>query len=215
MERAFTPEGSSSPTMLSFGNSSSPTSQPQFYGNSSVCVNPEEEVKPSTKKRAYVSSSTTAQDHIIAERKRREKLSQRFIALSALIPGLKKMDKASVLGDSIKHIKELQERVKTLEDETAKNTMESGIYVKQYQIKSEDDSSTDEVSHESLPEIQAKVSNKSVLIRIHCDNQKGVMAKVLAEVEKLNLSVANSSFMAFGTSTLDITVLTQVTSSPF
>lgn len=32
-----------------------------------------------------------AQDHIIAERKRREKLSQRFIALSALVPGLKKV----------------------------------------------------------------------------------------------------------------------------
>ena len=31
------------------------------------------------------------QDHIIAERKRREKLSQRFIALSAVVPGLKKV----------------------------------------------------------------------------------------------------------------------------
>lgn len=31
------------------------------------------------------------QDHIIAERKRREKLSQRFIALSAIVPGLKKV----------------------------------------------------------------------------------------------------------------------------
>ena len=34
---------------------------------------------------------TQAQDHVIAERKRREKLSQRFIALSALVPGLKKV----------------------------------------------------------------------------------------------------------------------------
>lgn len=32
-----------------------------------------------------------AQDHVIAERKRREKLSQRFIALSAVVPGLKKV----------------------------------------------------------------------------------------------------------------------------
>lgn len=34
---------------------------------------------------------TQAQDHVIAERKRREKLSQRFIALSAIVPGLKKV----------------------------------------------------------------------------------------------------------------------------
>lgn len=32
-----------------------------------------------------------AKDHILAERKRREKLSQRFIALSAIVPGLKKV----------------------------------------------------------------------------------------------------------------------------
>lgn len=31
------------------------------------------------------------QDHVLAERKRREKLTQRFIALSAIVPGLKKV----------------------------------------------------------------------------------------------------------------------------
>ncbi|CAH1443801.1 unnamed protein product [Lactuca virosa] len=37
------------------------------------------------------SKHTPAQDHILAERKMREKLSRRFIALSALVPGLKKV----------------------------------------------------------------------------------------------------------------------------
>jgi len=32
-----------------------------------------------------------AQEHVISERKRREKLSQKFIALSAVLPGLKKV----------------------------------------------------------------------------------------------------------------------------
>lgn len=36
-------------------------------------------------------SRPTSQDHLIAERKRREKLSQKFIALSAIIPDLKKV----------------------------------------------------------------------------------------------------------------------------
>ena len=34
-----------------------------------------------------------AQDHVLAERKRRERLTQRFIALSSLVPGLKKVIK--------------------------------------------------------------------------------------------------------------------------
>lgn len=46
-----------------------------------------------TNKRPYSMTRTPAhaQDHILAERKRREKLSQRFIALSAIVPGLKKV----------------------------------------------------------------------------------------------------------------------------
>ena len=36
-------------------------------------------------------SAPYAQDHIIAERKRREKINQRFIGLSTVIPGLKKV----------------------------------------------------------------------------------------------------------------------------
>ena len=37
-------------------------------------------------------SASYAQDHIIAERKRREKINQRFIELSTVIPGLKKVN---------------------------------------------------------------------------------------------------------------------------
>lgn len=45
-------------------------------------------------KRSFSSMTRTpshAQEHIMAERRRREKLSQRFIALSAILPGLKKV----------------------------------------------------------------------------------------------------------------------------
>lgn len=44
-------------------------------------------------KRVSVTSRSivNAQDHVLAERKRREKLSQKFIALSAVLPGLKKV----------------------------------------------------------------------------------------------------------------------------
>lgn len=48
---------------------------------------------PPTRRAAVLKSvgSIYAQDHIIAERKRREKINQRFIELSTVIPGLKKV----------------------------------------------------------------------------------------------------------------------------
>ena len=38
-----------------------------------------------------ISTTLCPQEHVLAERKRREKLTQRFLALSALIPGLSKV----------------------------------------------------------------------------------------------------------------------------
>ncbi|KAK1394661.1 Transcription factor bHLH25 [Heracleum sosnowskyi] len=91
-----------------------------------------------------------AQDHIMAERKRRKKLSQRFIALSALVPGLKKMDKASVLGDAIKYLKQFQEKVKTVEEQTRRKSTESVALANK---SSSDDRAASIPVEESLPEI--------------------------------------------------------------
>ncbi|KDP32145.1 hypothetical protein JCGZ_12606 [Jatropha curcas] len=160
-------------------------------------------------------SPSHAQDHILAERKRREKLSQRFIALSAIVPGLKKMDKASVLGDAIKYVKQLQERVKVLEEQTKKRTVESVVLVKKSQVSTDDDSSScdensDGGSDSALPEIEARASDKDVLIRIHCDKQQGILPRILNEVENLRLSITNSTVLPFGNSTLDVTIIAQM-----
>lgn len=126
------------------------------------------------------------------------------------------MDKASVLGDAIKYVKQLQERLKVLEEQTRKRTVESVVFVKKSQLSTDDESSSCEdnsdghSSDAALPEIEARVSDNDVLIRIHCDNQKGFMAKILSEIEDLHLSIVNSSVLPFGNSTFDMTIIAQV-----
>lgn len=158
-----------------------------------------------------------AQDHIMAERRRREKISQRFISLTAIVPGLKKMDKASVLGEAIRYVKQLKDRVNELEEQTAKRTVESVVLVKRSQVSSDDESlsscggddNSDGRSEAELPEIEARVSDKDVLIRIHFEKQKGLVVKILSEIEKLHLSVVNSTVLPFGKTTLDMTIIAQ------
>ncbi|WOL16991.1 transcription factor bHLH18-like [Canna indica] len=220
----------SSPSILSFGNPDSPIDHNSIY----EVVRPKKKMDVSVQhgtKRNYDTiagqgankdvnlvsrSSYHNKEHIIAERKRREKLSQRFIALSAIVPGLKKMDKASILGDAAKYLKQLQEKVKSLEDQAAKRTVESAVLVKKSQLCADDDdtSSCDEnfdrhQAGESLPEVEAKMSEKSILIKIHCENHKGVLVKALSEIEKLQLAVVNTSVIPFTASSLDITVMAQ------
>jgi hypothetical protein len=114
------PVDSSSPTILSFGGQTAfakadahVTSAAPCYGSAAAPAKaPKQEVVDAgvppfharPVKRSYdamVAAEAQApvpsrpasqnQDHILAERKRREKLSQRFIALSKIVPGLKKV----------------------------------------------------------------------------------------------------------------------------
>lgn len=95
---------SSAPVILNFGNANSPENCRQAP---LVVLDPDKEAVVSevfineasriekrdgkgNKPRRLRPPSQTY-DHIMAERKRREKLSQRFLALSSMVPGLKKV----------------------------------------------------------------------------------------------------------------------------
>ncbi|KAK3149752.1 hypothetical protein QOZ80_3AG0222170 [Eleusine coracana subsp. coracana] len=160
-----------------------------------------------------------AQDHIIAERKRREKINQRFIELSTVIPGLKKMDKATILSDATRYVKELQEKIKDLQ--AAGRSIETVVVVKRPCLHAAAESSDGDGSplsassgtlaaSKQLPEIDARFSENSVMVRIHCDNGKAVVVKVLAEIEELHLGIIHANVMPFSASTLIITITAKV-----
>ncbi|KAL6629487.1 hypothetical protein ACP70R_029252 [Stipagrostis hirtigluma subsp. patula] len=160
-----------------------------------------------------------AQDHVMAERKRREKINQRFIELSTVIPGLKKMDKATILSDATRYVKELQEKLKDLEAGGGGNSrsMETVVLAKRPSLHEaavlDDDGyslSGTTVAANKLPEIEAWLSEKSVMVMIHCENGKGVARKVLAEVEVLHLSIIHANVLPFQACTLIITVTAKV-----
>ncbi|KAJ4804337.1 basic helix-loop-helix (bHLH) DNA-binding superfamily protein [Rhynchospora pubera] len=120
-------------------------------------------------------------DHIIAERKRREKLNQRFIELSSVIPSLKKIDKASILVDAAKYIKELQEKVRKLEAQKPK-PIKAVVLVKNSCVPSEDGGlgcSSSSTGPKSLPEIEVRLLDRKILISIHCESFKGLLVKVV------------------------------------
>ncbi|KAG4930547.1 hypothetical protein AAZX31_17G151300 [Glycine max] len=174
---------------------------------------------------SFAGSSHHTQDHIIAERMRREKISQKLIALSALIPDLKKMDKVSVLGEAIRYVKQLKEQVKVLEEQSKRKNEESVVFAKKSQVFPADEDVSDTSSNScefgnsddistkatlSLPEVEARVSKKSVLIRILCEKEKAVLVNIFREIEKLHLSVVNSSALSFGSSVLDTTIVAEM-----
>ncbi|KAL0332384.1 UNVERIFIED_CONTAM: Transcription factor [Sesamum calycinum] len=208
------------PIILNFGNANStPDENPQHMPRP---MNSAEEAVVSQALAAQEPARRTSRprppsqtyDHIVAERRRRELLSKRFSILSGMVPGLTKMDKTSVLGDAINYLHRLQERVKTLEKQATKQTIESFVLVKKSQIVEDSESSDekDECSPEDqpLPEIEAKICNNQIVLRIQCPKFKGVVTRLLAQVDKLNLTIVNTVVVTLGNHAFDITIIAEM-----
>ncbi|KAK4267610.1 hypothetical protein QN277_024365 [Acacia crassicarpa] len=159
-------------------------------------------------------SSSDVLRHIVAERKRRRDLTQKFIALAATIPGLKKMDKVTVLCEAIDYVKRLQERVRELESVEGKRKTNGGGGTA---VRREKNSMElcwcrrrAQEAVVQLPEMEAKVSENQVLIRIHCERRSDMMLKMAEILEYVNLSVLSCSSLAFGNSAFSITIVAQM-----
>ncbi|KAK7340407.1 hypothetical protein VNO77_21109 [Canavalia gladiata] len=211
---------SGSTYLLSFDNSfpepimlqpKAPKLNSPLGSNKRTVVKDGYELEPSmaqSKKKVRRVSET--KDHIMAERKRRQELTGSIIALSATIPGLKKMDKAYVLREAVNYTKQLQERIKELENEKKDKRVDSAIVIKKSQANS--NKSTGNCNKESVFEVEARVLEKEVLIGIHCEKQKDTVFKIHALLEKLHLSITSSSVLPFGSSILIINIIAQMES---
>ncbi|KAJ0904437.1 putative transcription factor bHLH family [Helianthus annuus] len=167
--------------------------------------------------RSTVRNPIQVQERVLAERKRREKLAQRFMSLSSLLPDLKKTDKATVLEDAANYIKELQNRVKELEGIKKKSMQESVITGKRSRLSSSDDNvscsneaNLEESSKPLNPEIQVSMSGCSLLVEIYCWRNNISLLKVLNELKKLGLSIISCSTVPFSDTTLLVTIVAQM-----
>lgn len=133
------------------------------------------------------------------------------------------MDKASVLAESIIYVKELKERLEVLEEQNKKTKVESVVVLKKPDHSIDDDDDDDDNSScdesiegatDSSVQVQARVSGKEMLIRIHCEKHKGILVKVMAEIQSFQLFAVNSSVLPFGDS-IDITIIAEVKDNLF
>uniref|UniRef100_A0A0D3FM93 BHLH domain-containing protein n=1 Tax=Oryza barthii TaxID=65489 RepID=A0A0D3FM93_9ORYZ len=163
-----------------------------------------------TRKTSAPTAAAYAQlEHVVAERKRREKINQRFMELSAVIPKLKKMDKATILSDAVSYIRELQEKLKALEEQAAARVTEAAMATP---------SPARAMNHLPVPpeiEVRCSPTNNVVMVRIHCENGEGVIVRILAEVEEIHLRIINANVMPFldQGATMIITIAAKASSS--
>ncbi|KAL9245423.1 hypothetical protein vseg_019081 [Gypsophila vaccaria] len=137
--------------------------------------------------------------HVEAERKRREKLNQRFYALRAVVPNVSRMDKASLLGDAISYITELHRKLKDLELEQDKKTDNSRDDTSGTEANSNIDSPVQ--SQPLVADVEVQVINDEVLIKVSCPLNLHPVSPVIQAFNNNDVEVFESK-LAAGTDTV-------------
>jgi len=156
-------------------------------------------------------------NHVEAERQRREKLNQKFYALRAVVPNVSKMDKASLLGDAITYINELQSKLEEVEfrlkelqgqaNTSSERPQESVFPTGREQtsnstkecLSSQGVGSSNSTSvmgtyfSKRTPDISVHILGDKAMIRLNCLRDTYSMANLMMSLQELHLEVQHAN----------------------
>nr|ABY26931.1 putative anthocyanin transcriptional regulator [Ipomoea quamoclit] len=154
-------------------------------------------------------------NHVLAERRRREKLNERFIILRSLVPFVTKMDKASILGDTIEYVKQLRRRIQELEatrgsaSEVDRQSITGGVTRKNPAHKSGTSKTqmgprlnkratrtaerggrpANDTEEDAVVQVEVSIIESDALVELRCTYRPGLILDVMQMLRDLGLEI--------------------------
>lgn len=155
---------------------------------------PSDDRRPRKRGRKPANGREQALNHVEAERQRREKLNQRFYALRAVVPNISKMDKASLLGDAISYITELQMKLKEMEAERENQSSSS-------RDTSATDANSTSDARGQTSDVEVQATDDEVIVRLSYPVDAHPVSRVIQAFKNADINVTDSKLSA-GTDTV-------------
>ncbi|PIA51860.1 hypothetical protein AQUCO_01000033v1 [Aquilegia coerulea] len=129
--------------------------------------------------------------NLMAERRRRKRLNDRLSMLRSVVPRISKMDRTSILGDTIEYMKELLEKIKNLQgdiEEESNHLNFKGV------LK---DLKENELVMRNTPKFDVEKKNMNTRIEICCTSKPGLLMSTVNTLEALGLEIQQCVISCF------------------
>ncbi|KAF5455920.1 hypothetical protein F2P56_025448 [Juglans regia] len=127
--------------------------------------------------------------NLMAERRRRKRLNDRLSMLRSIVPKISKMDRTSILGDTIEYMKELLEKINSLQLEIDQGSSNiTGIFKN---VK------PNEVLVRNSPKFDVERGNVDTRIEICCAGKPGLLLSTVNTLEALGLEIQQCVISCF------------------
>ncbi|KAH7679554.1 Transcription factor MYC/MYB N-terminal protein [Dioscorea alata] len=120
-------------------------------------------------------------NHVLAERRRREKINKRFIVLRSIVPFVTKMDKTSILESTIEYLKRLQRQIEELKSRKEK----MGINLRTMNTE------TSKVETPCSTNVKVSIIEANALFKLQCPYKDGLLFKIMQKLHELGLETTS------------------------